>query len=519
MNILFVAKDNFRINFQAMVAKHLSSQVSIKATALYVPYITKNEIGNGHIEYYQFNEIFTGPDHVFPKVTSKLDDNEIQRIETHYGNQPLWNLLFTERQLIPHTHSVEYGSTNYTRNEILNYFIILVSLFEKIFNTYQIDTVIDHGWHDIFRIAIEIVATKRAINYFHITPSRLYDFKEEKNRWHLGKKRVDDCLELKNEYRRLKDSDEDISEGYAYLKYFRNDAQSIYKLSNNSIKNSKPSDENIRKKLLLASNKAKGFLKPILFTFMKSQPKEGYNFRKQIQLQGLDRYRWEFIKSLRKYFSSQVFVDHIPYNRIKYALFTLHVQPEASTSELAPFHVNQLGVIENVARCLPLDWVLVVKQNKTMESIDPIWFQQKLKQIPNVLLASANENTKELINYSQAIISITGTSGMEAALLGKKVIQLVPTVPWIILDNVRVVNDWNNLYQVLKEENEKEVTEESIATYLQAIINTSFTMPKGFHPSNIKSLNKLSEQDLDEGAKIMSQQVLKRVGYLKSKIS
>ena len=519
MKILFVAKDHLRINFQAMVAKHLSSKVLIKTTTLYVPYMSQIEIGNEHINNYQFDEIFTGPDDVFPKITSEIDENEIQRIETQYGNQPLWNLLFTERQLIPHTHSVEYGSTNYTRNEILNYFITLVNLFESIFNTYQIDTVIDHGWHDIFRIAIDIIATKRSINYFHITPSRLYDFKEKKNRWHLGIKRVDDCLELKNEYRRLQESNEDIAEGYAYLKYFRDDAKSIYKLSDSSIQNSEKSDKEIHKKLLSITNKGKGLLKNILFTFIKSQPRQEYNFRNHTQLRGLARYRWEIIKSLRKYFSYQVFADHIPYNKIKYTLFTLHVQPEASTSELAPFHVNQLAVIENIARCLPLDWVLVVKQNKSMQNIDPIWFQQKLKQIPNVLLASANENTKELIKHSQAVISITGTSGMEASVLGKKVLQLVPTVPWIILDNVKLVTDWNYLHQILKEEHPSKVTDHFLATYLQAIINTSFTMPKGFHPSNIKSLKKLSKQELNEGAKIMSQQIIKRVEYFKGKAS
>jgi len=34
----------------------------------------------------------------------KLDYSELERIEKRYGNKEIWNIIYTEGKLTPHTH-------------------------------------------------------------------------------------------------------------------------------------------------------------------------------------------------------------------------------------------------------------------------------------------------------------------------------------------------------------------------------------------------------------------------------
>ncbi|MDF7825517.1 hypothetical protein P4B35_15940 [Pontiellaceae bacterium B12227] len=108
----------------------------------------------------------------------------------------------------------------------------------------------------------------------------------------------------------------------------------------------------------------------------------------------------------------------------KFIYFGLHVQPELTTNALGGRYVNQFLAIQLIARCLPDDVMLYVKEHPNMlKTRDPSGrfreFYSMITDLKNVKLVSTEINTFDLINRSLAVATITGTLGWEAAFLGK----------------------------------------------------------------------------------------------------
>lgn len=110
----------------------------------------------------------------------------------------------------------------------------------------------------------------------------------------------------------------------------------------------------------------------------------------------------------------------------KFVLFPLHLQPEASTMVLARFFVDQVVVIENIAKCIPLSHVLYVKEHMSALGMRKRQkeYYQRISRIPNVRLIHPAEDTQKLIKKADAIVTLTSTMGWEALLHQKPVISM-----------------------------------------------------------------------------------------------
>lgn len=106
-----------------------------------------------------------------------------------------------------------------------------------------------------------------------------------------------------------------------------------------------------------------------------------------------------------------------------YVFFGLHMQPESSIDVWAPFHANQLAVVESMARSIPSSHELLVKlhrsdaDNYTREQLD------RFRRIPGVKLVSPFAPSRPFVESAALIMAIQGTVALEAGLLGKPVIM------------------------------------------------------------------------------------------------
>jgi uncharacterized pyridoxamine 5'-phosphate oxidase family protein len=116
--------------------------------------------------------------------------------------------------------------------------------------------------------------------------------------------------------------------------------------------------------------------------------------------------------------------DHPDLSKDKFFLFPIHMHPEASTLVLAPYYVNQLETIINIARVLPADACLYVKEHKSALGDRSLRFYRQLKKYPNIKIISPTENIYSLILHSRGIITLSSTVGWEALLLKKPVMVL-----------------------------------------------------------------------------------------------
>lgn len=102
----------------------------------------------------------------------------------------------------------------------------------------------------------------------------------------------------------------------------------------------------------------------------------------------------------------------------KYVYYPLHLNPEASTMILAPNFVNQLNVIEILAKNIPITHKLYVKEHIPNLGTRPRGFYKELKKYPNVKLISPGEDTFSLIRNASLVATISGTAAWEAVLIG-----------------------------------------------------------------------------------------------------
>jgi hypothetical protein len=106
----------------------------------------------------------------------------------------------------------------------------------------------------------------------------------------------------------------------------------------------------------------------------------------------------------------------------KSVFFPLHFQPEQSTLVGGIYYANQIGLIENISKSLPLGYTLVLKEHPAGRGVRPAWQYRHLASFPNVMFSDAP--SKEIARKTLATITITGTIGVEAMALDRPVIML-----------------------------------------------------------------------------------------------
>lgn len=145
---------------------------------------------------------------------------------------------------------------------------------------------------------------------------------------------------------------------------------------------------------------------------------------------GLNKYlEFDFKFLVRQYlrkrknlltFPKKLFINNPP-NK-PYIFFGLHMQPENTIDVYAPFYSNQFAIIETISRSIPPTHTLLVKLH--ISDADNYSRSQLkfLSNLPGVQLVSPSVASRDFINNSSTIITITGNMGLEGALLGKPVL-------------------------------------------------------------------------------------------------
>ncbi len=108
----------------------------------------------------------------------------------------------------------------------------------------------------------------------------------------------------------------------------------------------------------------------------------------------------------------------------KYLYYPLHLTPEYSTLVQGGMVQDQLAIIEFLAKSVPADWIVYVKEHPaTLKNrIRPLHFYSKINSIPNVEMAPTYLSMHGLISRAEMVATITGTSGWEAVLRNTPVI-------------------------------------------------------------------------------------------------
>ena len=173
----------------------------------------------------------------------------------------------------------------------------------------------------------------------------------------------------------------------------------------------------------------------------------------------------------------------------KYLLFPLHLNPEYSTLVQGGLLQDQLVIIELLAKSVPSDWIVYVKEHPAtiMAKLRPRNFYKKINDIPNVEIAPIDSDVHTIISNSEMVVILTGTSGWEA------ILRRIPVIAFSDYINVfdalglsAKVSDLNKLPELISTEvlrikliSDKERANR-VKLFLTAVLNNSFwvTYPK-----------------------------------------
>lgn len=186
----------------------------------------------------------------------------------------------------------------------------------------------------------------------------------------------------------------------------------------------------------------------------------------------------EDFKSLASYYDK---IAHPLELNCHYVYFPLNYQPELTSNPLGGIFTDQILAISLIAKNLPDGWMIYVKEHPAqflhINFIGQLSrdenFYNKILSIPNVKLVPRNIDQFALIDQSQCIATVTGTTGWQAVVRGKKAIvfgeawyQNAPNVH-------RVTHDENCRNAINAILTDPEHSDDDVIKYLHDFINKS----------------------------------------------
>ena len=393
---------------------------------------------------------------------------------THYKNI---NQQIISTQFFSRYYHYRNYYPNCTYEEQLNWITLNYHNIEEILDDFCPDLIIDDDNSELQRTILNEVAHFRSIPYITLEQPRYETYKTYTYRLGYG---VDKYLGPIYRQNCLQDN-EFLKEEISYVEEF--------KRKHNILGEENRADP-------YSSYKAESIvdcLKTVygMFAYCYDQDIrcKNYYLKKKSKLLFPDsieliKYFWNRSFKRRKYLKKNTIFED-PVEGEDYVYMPLHLIPESSTFVKAPFYINEFVIIEAVSKALPAGWRLYVKEHQPMLGERGIDFYKRVKKIPNVRLVQVNyyKDPKPWIVKAKGVVTISGTSAFEAALLGKKALVFAD-VMFGCIDGITKVNSFEELPKLIADFGEIDNVK-SCAAYIRTVkdygkpINMVYLMEKG----------------------------------------
>jgi hypothetical protein len=389
----------------------------------------------------------------FNKSQKKPDLEYLAEIEKKYKFD-IWKIIYSDIHFYKYN---EYYKFNY--DEILIIIEQECKFFEKILDIEKPDflaiRITDLSNGQILKkicvargIKILMLGFTRFENRLYI--SHEYDYLEFSKKSDVKKEKS---------FRELRDAIQTISSSQStFRKEFRNSKKVWIK--------------GALKYLLLVSNSK----------YREYYANSGKSFFKVIFIEGIFPFKTRY----RKKFIDASLLTYLDLEQ-KFIYFPLSLEPERSTLIPATFYANQLEVITNIAKALPVDFQLFVKEHP-MQKIYAwrnISFYKKIMELPNVKLIHPSVNQEKLLKNCNMLITIAGTAGLEAALYQKPSIVFADVL-YSSLPSVHRLTSLEELPNAIRESLKKEVKLSDVNEFMNLLDRNTFEYD---HPELVIKIN------------------------------
>jgi len=396
----------------------------------------------------KFKKLIYYPDCYVDKFSYTLE--KLEKYEKQY-NLNIWLDVFSERSFY------KYWTDFYkfTKNEILSIIENSITFFVDILKTYEPDLVLmQQPGENISNLLLYRIAQKTG--NLTLTPNLLYMHDKV-----LFSNNLDN-REISSEFKKLINNNQNTSKVYDqnFLKThsFTKSMDTITSFNYNT----------------------KSQLEKLEYYFKRlwTEPEPIYLNKGKTRLKMLkNRYQAKLKIKKRKQFLDNNSIKSIQDKKFFY--FPLQSEPESIILIKAPFYSDVITLVENIAKSIPIDSILYVKEHPIQKekSWRPIDIYQKIIDIPNVKLIHPSVNAQDLISECQAVFCVSGASGFEA-LFHKKPVILFSDEYYDVISMVRKVQKFTELSTVIHDAlNNTKYDNAEIDGLIQATNNLSVSVP------------------------------------------
>jgi hypothetical protein len=344
--------------------------------------------------------------------TETLDLDYLKNLEKEYGIPNLWPYIALDRVLMFDELKREYpyNTPPYSHEKMMRIFQVTANAVIGFLEKEKPDFVFITTINTVSAMLLYQIAKKKNIRVFLGIQSRInngYLLTNDYKNFSWVEERFDDLSKNIIESPKLKEAQE-------HLKKFREKPTKYFATSNDGVKTN-------------SLNELKWFLSKDLWRSLSWAVKLTYRFiANKKWLDYAEEEPITFItdrvkRKIRTLIGYERFYDPVDLTE-DFAFFPLHYEPEMTTLLYAPFWTDQINLIRQISKSLPIHFKLYVKEHPGMIRYRPFSYYKELKKIPNVKLINPDQVSFELIKNSKLIVTITGTAGWEGIILKKPII-------------------------------------------------------------------------------------------------
>ncbi|MBD3426538.1 MAG: hypothetical protein GF409_04850 [Candidatus Omnitrophica bacterium] len=442
----------------------------------------------------EYRTLYVHPDIVKESLKDEVDHVLLEDFEKQLPRKSLWRLISSDREWgSPFMHGAVLNKTfinmNNDRENILKLISGSIKRYRKIFDEQQVDIFLPAiAMGSVSVHLLEHICRERNIPYIVPTSVRVKSFFTFAGDVQLRFPQIDRTYER-------------ISRGELEVDLDR--AERLYRELISEFKDSQYFDRQLpcfnQKKLDSVSAHFIFWLKTVKAVIVTMwrwlgdafMDKTRLDIYRQLHTPGVlvDNVKNILLRQkMRAYLLGPGYGEELPPGQ-KYIYYPLHTSPEYSTQFQGTMWMDQLYTIELLAKSVPFDWVVYVKEHPAIltSRVRPKGFYERLERLPNVKLAPIYADTHNLIGEAEIVSVVTGTTGWEAVQRGKPLITFADNF-WDVLALSRKCTDVESLSRDIQDEVErmKVITENErksrIVRFLAAVLEHGFeiTYPQQF---------------------------------------
>ena len=346
----------------------------------------------------------------------KIDFNYLVGLEDKFiGNRTLNNLIHTDFILNVSNHNRTYISNPSDNRYILKLVELMSKKIEKKLSDFMPDLVFTYGNHHFAKNLFYEVSQSLKIKYLSLDTARIdRKYILVDNFW------IGASMYIKNYMKKLEEENSNCIEALEYINKIKVNNKQAYDFEGNyGVDNPKRYD--FLHQLIPVLKTLKGLPRSYIHE-QKDRKERGVknNYFSPKSVFNVLYYNFRSVFRVKKYFSNKV-LNSYSFPEEPYILVTLHMVPENNIFT-DPDYINEKELIIMLSKLIPINYKIVVKANPSMlmrfADTHPCKFYEDIAKIHNVIVASPKLKSMPYISKAKAVVTISGTSLMEAALLG-----------------------------------------------------------------------------------------------------